>query len=307
MRRAFIDRLIHRSEQDESILLLTGDLGFSVVEPFEVTYPDRFVNCGVAEQSMASIAAGLAYSGHRVFTYSIANFATFRCLEQIRNDIAYHNLPVCIVAVGAGASYGTLGYSHHALEDVAVMRAVPGIRIYTPADSMETAVCVDEILSSAAPAYLRLGRDPESQIHAIEPDISSGFVELSTGTDVTLLVSGPLIAEALAAAKATAKLGIKIQVVSVPRLRPLETLGLRALAAGRPIATLEEHSVSGGLGSEVLEALAAVGDRRAVMRLGYPTGPLVVSGRHSYVKEAVGLSGPGVVANIVKWAESGFR
>ena len=143
MRNAFIKELIDIAEKDKNVFLLVGDLGFSVVEPFAEKYPDRFLNCGVAEQNMTGIAAGLALEDYKVFTYSIANFNTLRCVEQIRNDICYHNLDVTVVSVGGGLSYGSLGYSHHAIQDIAIMGSMPNISLLLPGDPIETKWCVE--------------------------------------------------------------------------------------------------------------------------------------------------------------------
>ena len=167
MRDAFLRSLITLAETDDRVALLTGDLGFGVVEKFGTKFPDRFWNCGVAEQSMIGIAAGLAKSGMRPFVYSIANFPTFRCLEQIRNDICYHNLPVTIVSVGAGLGYGTLGYTHHGIEDIAALRSLPNISIYSPSDPIDVANVVTRISQNPAPTYLRLGKNNGYEIQVI--------------------------------------------------------------------------------------------------------------------------------------------
>lgn len=161
MRNRFIETLIKRAEQDERIVLIVGDLGYGVIEEFQKKFPDRFYNAGVAEQNMASMAAGLASEGFRVFIYSIANFPTFRCAEQIRNDIDYHNLNVTIVAVGGGLSYGALGYSHHAVQDFGLLRMMPNMSIFAPCCPNDTEVCIDKILIEDGPSYLRLGKAGE--------------------------------------------------------------------------------------------------------------------------------------------------
>jgi transketolase len=290
MRDAFVAQLTEHARSDESIMLLTGDLGFNVVEGFGEAFPLQFLNCGVAEQAMMSIAAGLASTRKKVFAYSIVNFATFRCLEQIRNDIAYHGYDVCVVAVGAGAAYGTLGYSHHGLEDVAVMRALPGMRIYSPADTLEVASCVDEIVQRGGPSYLRLGRSPGSSPYSAPPDISSGLIELTPGTDVSLLVTGPLLPTALEAADAAERQGVSVQVTSVPLISPINDALLLERVSGRRIVTLEEHSTIGGLGSAVLESLARSRRPHDVRTLGYPADGIDVSGSHAFINSASGLS-----------------
>jgi transketolase len=159
MRNAFLEHLAERVAADRSIFLVVGDLGYSVVDSFAAAHPERFLNAGVAEQNMTSVACGLAREGYKVFTYSIANFTTFRCLEQIRNDVCYHNLPVCVVSVGGGFMYGHLGPTHHATEDIAVMRALPNMRVFVPFCKASARRALDEVLDEPGPAYIRLGRE----------------------------------------------------------------------------------------------------------------------------------------------------
>ncbi len=172
MRDAFVKKLTEKAADDPSIMLLVGDLGFGVVADFGETYPRQFLNCGVAEQSMVGIAAGMAAAGRRPFVYSIANFPTLRPLEQIRNDVCYHGLGVTIVSVGAGLAYGSLGYTHHAVEDISILRSLPGMRVFSPADAIECRAAVDEILATPGPAYLRLGKNKEPLMHEAPPDLS---------------------------------------------------------------------------------------------------------------------------------------
>src|SRR5712691_10038528 len=166
MRPAFFRALPELAAADERVNLVVGDLGFGVVEPFVERFPARFFNAGVAEQNMTGIAAGLALSGKTVFTYSIANFPTLRCLEQIRNDVCYHNANVKVVAVGGGFAYGALGMTHHATEDLAIMRALPGMVVVAPGDPLETELATRAIVSHSGPCYLRLGRAGEPKVHS---------------------------------------------------------------------------------------------------------------------------------------------
>ncbi|QWD74556.1 transketolase [Polynucleobacter sp. TSB-Sco08W16] len=174
MRNAFIDELVQLARQHPAIALIVGDLGYSVIEPFAEEFPERFINAGVAEQNMMGLAAGMASEGYHVFVYSIANFPTFRCAEQIRNDVAYHNLPVTIVAVGGGLSYGALGYSHHAVQDYALIRAMPNMLIASPGDPLEVRGCLRYLINNPQPSYLRLNKAGEALLHKEVPILSPG-------------------------------------------------------------------------------------------------------------------------------------
>lgn len=174
MRNAFMGELVAAAETNENIALVVGDLGYGVVEPFAKRFPKRFFNAGVAEQNMMGLAAGLASEGFHVFAYSIANFPTFRCAEQIRNDVDYHRLPVTVVAVGGGLAYGNLGYSHHAVQDYGLMRALPNMLVAAPGDPMEVLACMRYLINHPQPSYLRLGKAGEPCIHTEVPEVSPG-------------------------------------------------------------------------------------------------------------------------------------
>lgn len=255
MRDAFIAGLIELAKKDNRISLLTGDLGFGVVEKFSSEFPDRFWNCGVAEQSMMSIAAGLAKSGMRPFVYSIANFPTFRCLEQIRNDVCYHNLPVTIVSVGGGLGYGTLGYTHHGIEDIAALRSLPNISIYSPADPRETQEILKIINTEEKPAYLRLGKNGEP---ILEPRTSRQKIgtayEIQSGTQLTVLACGPIADNCYRAIKDMGQ-NRSIQLLSVPKVQPLDINYLLDIISSDKILVVEEHVKRGGFSSAFLEEL----------------------------------------------------
>lgn len=174
MRNTFIKKLAEVAKKNENIFLIIGDIGFSVVEEFAEQFPDRFLNAGIAEQNMTGIAAGLASEGFHVFTYSIANFPTFRCAEQIRNDVDYHNLPVTIVSVGGGVSYGNAGYSHHAVQDLGLMRMMPNMLIAAPGDPYEVEAVIDYLVKNPQPSYLRLGKAGETRFHSVKPEVEPG-------------------------------------------------------------------------------------------------------------------------------------
>lgn len=187
MRNRFIEKLVIEAEKDDSIILIVGDLGFNVIEPFSEKFPDRFFNAGICEQSMASMAAGMASEGHKVLIYSIANFPTFRCAEQIRNDICYHNLDVTIVSVGGGLAYGNLGYSHHAIQDYGLMRLFPEISILSPGDPIEVDKLFTFILNDSSPKYLRLRKAGEKNYSNKNSNISAGkWSKIKPGNSIFL-------------------------------------------------------------------------------------------------------------------------
>ena len=295
MRKTFIATLLDEARRDPSIMLLTGDLGFNVIEEFAEELPSQFLNCGVAEQSMIGVAAGLAASGRRVFVYSIANFPTFRCLEQIRNDVAYHRHNVTIVSVGAGFAYGFDGYSHFGLEDLAIMRAIPGIDVICPADPLETELITRMILKNDGPSYLRLRKEGEEIFHAEAPQFSRGdAIRLRSGSDLTIAATGTVVSLALEAHDRLADMGIDVEVLSVPFLRPLSPDCVKA-SIGRGLVTVEEHSVNGGLGSAVLDAVIACGEVPHLRKVGTPAATPSDIGESGYMWQSAGLTTEAVI------------
>ncbi|MEX2322712.1 MAG: transketolase C-terminal domain-containing protein [Acidimicrobiia bacterium] len=293
MRTTFIESLTDAAAADDRIFLVIGDLGFGVVEPFAQRFPDRFVNAGVSEQSMMGIAAGLADSGYLPFVYSIANFPTLRCLEQVRNDVCYHDLPVTIVAVGGGVSYGALGYTHFAVEDIGIMRCLPGLRTVIPCDPTETASLLAMLISDPRPSYLRLGKSGEPILGRDRPHSMIRFGwprEIGgSGGKVALLASGPIAAECLTAADALAEQGVLSTVWSVHSLPVAPEWWDEALPAAELIVTVEEHSRVGGLGSAVLESLSDADRCMRVLRLGFEDTRLKAIGSQDYLRRAHGL------------------
>ncbi|MGH7989085.1 MAG: transketolase family protein [Limisphaerales bacterium] len=257
MRTAFINELILQARKNPKIFLVVGDLGFSVVEPFAEEFPDRYLNAGVAEQNMTTVAAGLASEGYHVFTYSIANFPTLRCLEQIRNDIGYHNFPVTIVAVGGGVAYGNLGYSHHAVQDIAAMRTLANLKIFSPADPGETIECLRLVLQRGRPSYLRLGKAGETKLH--EPcDLAKGPLQVRAGTAaVAFATTGSILKSALQSAEILAQRGIETAVYSCPILSRDAPEQFELLWRHKKIVSVEEHGFAGGFGSFLKELCPA--------------------------------------------------
>src|SRR6185369_5893411 len=267
MRSAFIEELARLARLDRNIVLVVGDLGFGVVGKFAEELPAQFVNAGVAEQNMTGLAAGMALSGHTVLTYSIANFPVIRCLEQIRNDVCYHDANVKIVAVGGGMAFGSLGMTHHATEDLAIMRAMPNMVVLAPNDPVEAKLATRAAIEHRGPVYLRLGKQGEKRVHATDPDFRIGkSIRMREGGDATLLVTGGLLQNAMEAAELLATRGINSAVVSVPCVKPFDADALQ----GNAIFTIEEHSIVGGLGGVVAETIAEAGRRTLFKRIGLP-------------------------------------
>lgn len=255
MRTTFIQRLEEWTRQKPSIQLVVGDLGFSVVEEYQERHPHNFINAGVAEQNMTGLAAGMASEGCHVFTYSIANFPTFRCAEQIRNDVDYHNLPVTVVVVGGGVAYGPLGYSHHAVQDYALMRMMPNMLIAAPGDPREAEACLDYLIQNPQPSYLRLGKNGEPIFHSSLPEVKPGRwcqVAGSSGgrSKVAIVSTGAALGRALVANET-----LDYDVYTLPLWgMNFKESQLQYLEQYDTVFTIEDHLTDGGFGSWMLEA-----------------------------------------------------
>lgn len=257
MRNTFIEELIALASQHDHIALIVGDLGFSVVEPFANQFPDRFVNAGVAEQNMTGLAAGMASEGYHVFTYSIANFPTFRCAEQIRNDVDYHQLPVTVVSVGGGLAYGAMGYSHHAVQDYALMRSMPNMLIAAPGDPMEVRACLRYLVANPQPSYLRLGKAGEPCFHNEVPAIEPGkwlAVHSQKDSRNILLTTGAPLALAMQWKDTVNYKGFGVYSLPLWGMR-VKAAQSDQVSQFQALVTVEDHLDDGGFGSWLLEAL----------------------------------------------------
>nr|WP_320411296.1 transketolase C-terminal domain-containing protein [Candidatus Hakubella thermalkaliphila] len=289
-------------QRTRGFFLITGDLGFSVFEDFAGRFPGRFINVGVAEANMVGIAAGLASCGKVAFTYSIAPFATIRCLEQIRIDVCYHNANVKIVGVGGGLAYGPLGATHHAIEDISIMRALPNMKVLSPADPVEADLATRAAVAVDGPVYIRLGKSGEPRVHSGQPDFEIGrAITVKDGTNITLVATGGLVYNALLAARELATQGIDARVISMHTIKPLdEEAILRAAHETAAIFTIEEHTLIGGLGSAVAEVLAESGNRKVLFqRIGIRDRFCHEVGSQEYLRELSGLSPQHIVSRVV--------
>ena len=297
MRSAFIAELTRLAAQDPRLMLLTADLGFMVVEPFAEAFPDRFVNVGVAEQNMIGLATGLAEAGFIPFCYSIAPFAVLRPLEFIRNGPVAHRLPVRIVGIGGGFDYGSAGGTHHALEDIAVLRALPGMTVLAPADADQTATALVATCGLPGPVYYRLSKGG-ARVPGLGGRFSLGGAELlGKGSDLLLVACGGMVGEAVAAAGLLESHGIGACVLAVASLQPAPVEAILAAIAEVPaVLTVEEHHPAGGLGSLVAELMAEAGLARRFRRMAVPESSDGRTGSAAWLRARHGLTPGGIAA-----------
>ena len=302
MRDTFISALTGIAEQDERVVLITGDLGFKVFDNFRKKHADQFINAGIAEQSMAGIATGMALEGYTVFLYSIANFTFMRCLEQLRNDAAYHECNINVVSVGGGFSYGQLGMSHHATEDLAIMRCMPTSVVASPSELWEVTELTRVMYQSKGLSYLRLDKSNfESEENQIEEHLTFGSPRvIRDGCDVTLVATGGVVTEVIEAADALLTKGISACVISAPFIKPIDISVISSSAKKTgALFTIEEHSVLGGLGSVVAEELMENGSAPAVFRrIGLREKFTSVVGDQRYLRHTYGMSAKNIVAQV---------
>lgn len=297
MRKAFLAELVKQARNNPDIFLITGDLGYGVLEEFQERYPDQFLNSGVNEQTMMGLAAGLASTGRRVFVYSIGNFPTLRCLEQIRNDVCLMNNPVTIVSVGAGYAYGAQGYSHHALEDVAALRSLPNLEVLVPSSELETRLLTEYVCTNKNPSYLRLGKELPGEDPEFDGKIEVGKVRIiKNGESGTILFNGSLHEIVRKADMLLQGKGFNLTVATVPFVSAIDIEFLGKAAAMGPIITVEEHTVKGGLGAAVLEAAAKGHINSKIGLVGSQQSDLTRIGSQSYLREAHGISSTAIIS-----------
>ena len=303
MRDTFVKTLIDIAKNDKNVHLITGDLGFGVLKPFWEQLPDQFTNAGIAEQNMTSFAAGMALEGKTVFTYSIGNFPTLRAIEQIRNDCAYHNANVKIVCVGGGFVYGSLGMSHHATEDLAIMRALPDVTVLAPGDLVEAEYATRAIYEHQGTCYLRLGRGGEKQIHDKIEDFQIGkALKINDGEKVAIFSTGAIFDEAFEASEILSKKGINSALYTFPTVKPIDKETIEECAKNYDlIVTVEEHNVIGGFGSAISEVLAELnGTKARVLKVGLNDKYSSIVGSQKYLRDVYGMSADKIVNRVLK-------
>lgn len=258
MRKALIKALMDVAQKDPDVFLLTGDLGYGALDEYIEKFPKQFINAGIAEQNMTSLAVGMAMDGRKVFTYSIGNFNSLRCLEQIRNDIAYHNANVTVISIGEGFAYGPAGFTHHLTEDISSLRAIPNLRIFSPSDPFEAEEVLKMAYQSSGPSYIRLGKGGENTVNQNGKNIVYGKLNcIEKGKYLCFVTMGSIVSEVMKCKKRLEEEGKKASVYTLPMIKPLDIDSLvEQLHDYRYIVSVEEHTIVGGLGSLIAEILS---------------------------------------------------
>ena len=302
MRKVFNQELLKIARRDPRIFMVLADIGYGEIEPFAEALPDRFINCGVAEQNMTGVACGVALAGNIAITYSIANFPTLRCLEQVRNDVCYHNANVKIVIIGGGMAYGPLGVSHHSTEDLAIMRALPNLKVIAPCDIYEARSAVHAMLAYDGPVYYRCGYKGEKNLHTGPVNFEIGkALKLREGKDAAIIFTGTIGINALQAADELEKQGYSIKLISMHTVKPIYVAAVLDSAETGCVVTLEEHNICGGMGGAVAEALMdnGAGNIR-FKRMALPDVNVCKIGSEEWLRDQYGLG----VADIVSTVKS---
>lgn len=297
MRNAFADEILKLALADERIVVLSGDIGNRLFDKFKAAMPTRFYNCGVAEANMISLAAGLASSGLRPVCYTITPFVTTRCLEQIKLDVCYHEMPVTIVGTGSGLSYAALGSTHHSFEDLAIMRSLPGMNVLAPADAPELRSALRATFAQSQPAYLRIGKKGEPELTAGDAFTMGRWLKLRSGSDAMLLACGTILGEVLTSADLLAKKNIQAAVWNCASVKPLDREALTNLGSA-PVFTIEEHSILGGFGSSVAEFLSSQKNPPRLIRFGIPDEFLHDCGEQDEARKHCGIDAESLVHRI---------
>ena len=301
MRDTFVRTLVSLAKENKNIELITGDLGFGVLKPYYETVPDQFTNAGIAEQNMTTVAAGMALEGKTVFTYSIGNFPTLRCLEQIRNDCAYHHANVKVVCVGGGFVYGSLGMSHQATEDLAILRALPDVVVMAPADLVEAEECTKALAEYKGTAYLRLGRGGEKRIHDKIENFQIGkAIKVHEGEKVAIFSTGAIFEEVQVAYDMLVAKGYSPAVYTFPTVKPIDEETVEKVAREYDlVVTCEEHNIVGGFGSAVAEVMAEMREKKAyLVRIGLNDEYSIKVGNQKYLRSQYGMTGEHIARKV---------
>lgn len=275
---------------DPRAMMLTNDMGAMGLDRIRADFPERALNVGISEQNMIGVASGLALTGRRVFAYGILAHLYARAFEQLRNDVCCLNLPVILLGVGSGLAYGNDGPTHHGVQDIAVLRTLPNMAIYNPADGVAAAALVKIAAARGGPALVRMDKEALEPIYPADTPFEAGFAVLTEGRDVTLVTTGVLVHRALEAARHLADAGVRVRVIDLYRLKPVDAVALVALLADAPaVVTLEENSAIGGLGSLIAELIGRHRLPARLTSLDLGDGPLLGVAGRTWAEDAFGL------------------
>ena len=301
MRFETIKTIYNAALADSKIIFLTGDLDHAHRDDFRKNLPDQYFSVGIAEQNMIGIAAGLALSGHRVFVYSIAPFVTMRCYEQIKVDVCYQNTSVVVIGVGAGYAYSTGGCTHHAIEDIAVMRALPNMQIYSPSNPLEARLLTEYLLTASHPAYLRIGKGGEPNPDKQAPlEIGKGMI-VKPGNDISIFSTGAILSIAMTVSDTLEQNGIGAEVINIHTIKPLDTEIIKDRTANRrAIFVLEEHNIMGGLGENIARIICELeGTKKPIFKcFGVPDKYIHATGSHDFMLNYCGLNAKNIAKEI---------
>jgi len=302
MKQIFVKELMKLAEKDKDLVLLTGDLGFGMFDEFRKKYPKQFINMGIAEQNMIGVAAGLSMTGKKVIVYSIIPFVTFRCLEQIKNDLCYPKLNVKIVGAGAGYMYSTSGSSHHAIEDIGIMYSLPNMKIYSPGTEYEVEECTKNLFADKSPTYMRLGK-------LIKEDIKRNKFVFGRGSwfndynnsDVTIITTGSILPVVLEAMRELNRKGIKCRVINFHVLSPIDVRDLlKVVHDSNLLITVEDHNVKNGLGTIVADMLCQHTSLPfKLKKIGIPNMFVHEVGSIEHIRKTLGLTSNDIVERII--------
>ncbi|MDQ6631827.1 MAG: transketolase [Verrucomicrobiota bacterium] len=301
MRNAFAKQITALAQQDERVVLLSGDIGNRLFDEMKAKCPGRFFNCGVAEANMIGVAAGMALSELRPVCYTITPFITYRCMEQIRVDVCYHHVPVIIVGTGSGLSYASLGATHHSCEEMGMLRLLPGLIVLAPADEWEVRAALKAALQQPHPVYIRIGKKGEPIVHQAEPSFTIGkAIPIRDGTEACVLSAGTMLSVALQAAELLSQNNISTKVVSFHTIKPLDQELLHEIFSKfNIVATIEEHSILGGLGGSVAEWLSDHPESRAkLIRFGTRDEFLHETCEQEQAREHFGLTASAIAEKV---------
>lgn len=304
MRTAFINKLTEMARKDKDIYLITGDLGFSVFEKFQEEFPDKFINVGIAESAMIGIAAGLAINGKKVYVYSIIPFVTMRCFEQIRVDLCYQNLNVNLVGVGGGLSYGQQGATHHSIEDIAIMRSLPNMKVICPGDPFEAENTIEQVLNLKGPTFTRLNKNGEPRLYN-EKSINfkiGNVIKIFEGDEISIIATGNMLQQSIDIAKKLKNDGYSVNLISMHTIKPIDKKAIReCIDKTNYIFTIEEHSVIGGLGSAVSEVITENMSKLVIFKsFGIPDVYACCSGSRNYFRKKYHIDTESIYNYIIK-------